>query len=715
MFEGNKWKDWDVDNLIGEGSFGKVYKISKEDFGYTYKSALKVIEIPQNKSEIKVIRSEGMTDESITSYFKSMVEDIVEEFVLMSKLKGNSNIVSYEDHMVVPKEDEFGWEIYIRMELLTPMLEYLDNHTLSVKEVVQLGIDICNALEVCQKYNIIHRDIKPENIFVSDIGTFKLGDFGIARQLEKTSSGLSKKGTYTYMAPEVYKGMPYDSTVDIYSLGIVMYRFLNNNRSPFMPPAPQTIKFSDKETSNLLRFSGQTLPRPCNANEQLAEIILKACAYDPVERYQKPEEMRNNLQAVLHLLNNGLISDKINYQAQNLKRDSEAIEDDCTEYMNDATEYMDDEKTVIMQCEELSENQEDEHSNISVEEVEEELPQEQEKVAIENKPINKKRKINNELVVAIIFIIVTVLIVGSAIAYSLLNNEDKPDEVSTAETTTQIVSVEIPAITGKTLNEATDILSQQGLTISVFEEVYSDDVEEGRIISQTPEYGTMPVGGNVAVSVSKGKKLIDVPDVLEMKSGKAEALLDELGLLVVTKYKHSDIIDEDYVIKQSLAQGKKVPIGTKITITISKGKKESSADTNYTQQDEHTITEKVKSLGNYSESHVLSSKKIDIIRNSVESAVSGTQNKEYVNLARYMANNNKSNANSTYSELTNGNINVNQKVKSVKIDSDDQTEIMNVAQKMVSSVGVKAKNVGVAISSQSLTVGYRITVVVVYD
>ena len=294
------WRGWKVDKFLGQGSFGKVYKIVREDFGHTYEAAMKVIEIPQNQSEVEMAMNDGMTGESVTEYFKSMVEDIVEEFTVMSKLKGNSNIVSYEDHEVVRKEDGFGWEIYIRMELLTPLFKYLEDNPLKVKDVIQLGIDMCKALESCQQCNIIHRDIKPENIFVSSMGTFKLGDLGIARQLEKTSSGLSKKGTYTYMAPEVYKGLSYNSTVDIYSLGIVLYRFLNNNRTPFMPPAPQLIRYSDKETANVLRLSGKEMPSPCNADGRLAEIVLKACAYNPKERYESPYAMRQELQTVLY-------------------------------------------------------------------------------------------------------------------------------------------------------------------------------------------------------------------------------------------------------------------------------------------------------------------------------------------------------------------------------------------------------------------------------
>lgn len=297
---GSVWNGWKVESLLGEGSFGKVYKIIREELGYVYDSALKVIHIPQSPSEVASIKSQGMDDESVTMYFKSMVEELVSEFALMSKFKGTSNIVSYEDHIIEENKDSIGWTIYIRMELLTPMYNYLKDNKLSVRNVIQLGIDMCQALELCQKYNIIHRDIKPENIFVSRFGDYKLGDFGIARQLEKTTSGMSKKGTYTYMAPEVYKGMPYNSTVDIYSLGIVLYSFLNNNRTPFLPPLPQTIKFTDKEKANILRMSGKELTKPANAQGRLAEIVLKACAYEPSDRYESAVEMRRALEFVLY-------------------------------------------------------------------------------------------------------------------------------------------------------------------------------------------------------------------------------------------------------------------------------------------------------------------------------------------------------------------------------------------------------------------------------
>lgn len=293
--------EWKIVREIGEGSFGKVFEIERVDDynGDTYKAALKAITIPQNKSEVDSIMDNGLDQESVTAYFRGVVDEFIEEFKLMSKLEGESNVVSYKGHRVIEHENGIGWDILIQMELLTPLLKYTKEHNLSQEEVINLGIDMCKALELCRKHNIIHRDIKPENIFLSNNGKFKLGDFGIAKTVEKTTGGLSKKGTYTYMAPEVYKGEEYGPSVDIYSLGIVLYRYLNNNRAPFLPAPPAQIKHTDANAALERRIiSGESIPAPLNADERLSKIILKACAYEAKDRYASPTEMREDLEAV---------------------------------------------------------------------------------------------------------------------------------------------------------------------------------------------------------------------------------------------------------------------------------------------------------------------------------------------------------------------------------------------------------------------------------
>ena len=295
------WPEWKIIEKIGEGSFGKVYKAQRTERGKSFYSAIKIINIPGSQSELNSVRSETGNDQSTRKYFQNLVEECIQEISTMEYFRGNSYIVSVEDFKVMEYLDAIGWEISIRMEYLTSFIDYCAEKQLTEREVIQLGMDLSKALEYCRKLKIIHRDIKPENIFVSRFGDFKLGDFGIARELERTMSGFSKKGTYSYMAPEMYKGEKYDSRVDIYSLGIVLYKLMNHNRLPFMSLEKQFITYRDKENALNKRVAGEKMSAPADAGAAFARIILKACAYDPAERYQTPEEFYH----VLDDLKNG--------------------------------------------------------------------------------------------------------------------------------------------------------------------------------------------------------------------------------------------------------------------------------------------------------------------------------------------------------------------------------------------------------------------------
>ena len=292
--------DWNIVSCLGEGSYGKVFEIERSEFGQTYRAALKVITVPQSSAEVRSVISEGMSVSQAEAYFHGIVEELMHEFSIMFKLKGTANVVSCEDLRVLEHPDGIGWDILIRMELLHPLLPYVYQHPMARRDIIKLGIDICKALELCQRYNIIHRDIKPENIFISDNGDYKLGDFGIARTIERTTSGLSKKGTYSYMAPEVYAGREYGFSVDTYSLGLVLYRMLNKNRGPFLPQPPEAITFSSREQALGRRISGEALPRPFYGEGRLGEIVLKACAFDPKDRYSSPQQLRQELEAILY-------------------------------------------------------------------------------------------------------------------------------------------------------------------------------------------------------------------------------------------------------------------------------------------------------------------------------------------------------------------------------------------------------------------------------
>ena len=187
------WGVWELGDKIGQGSFGEVYKSHKTELGKTFYSAIKHISLPKSQDEIEDIVREGYatTSKDILEYYKDTIDDLVKEIEIMYELRANKNIVDYQDHLIIEKTNgETGFDIYIRMELLKSIDDLFLNEDLKDKDVLKLGIDIANALEELESEKFIHRDIKPENIFINSKGVYKLGDFGEARELNKTISNV---------------------------------------------------------------------------------------------------------------------------------------------------------------------------------------------------------------------------------------------------------------------------------------------------------------------------------------------------------------------------------------------------------------------------------------------------------------------------------------------------------------------------------------------
>ena len=310
------WPGWTAVKLLGKGSFGAVYEIHRtirrnsidistsatpatqtapQQLEVTEKAALKVLRVPESDMEIDQIELQGMSRANTDKFYEKQVAGIRNEIKIMQKFVGNSHLVSYEDYVIRKRPENIGWDIYIRMELLTALPEYMEQHPLDEETTLRLALDTAKGLCDCHQRGVIHRDIKPQNIFVTEEERFKLGDFGVSRAIPGTQSVLSFKGTLSYMAPEVFRMASTDARSDIYSLGIVLYQCLNDNRLPFVPEAitPESI-----ETAKLQRLSGQPVPAPAHGSPALQSIVLQSLAFRPEDRFQTAKAMYNALLAV---------------------------------------------------------------------------------------------------------------------------------------------------------------------------------------------------------------------------------------------------------------------------------------------------------------------------------------------------------------------------------------------------------------------------------
>lgn len=287
-----------VDEKIGSGAFGTVYKVSKSNVSGTYTRALKHITIPTKKQYIDVLNSMGGDHSKADNYFAEVLKRVTGEIQIISQLSetGCKNIVRYYENDIVETPSPKTYDIYILMEYLTPFDDFVFSNELKVSDVIKLGKDILAALVSCHYQNIIHRDIKDDNIFIGADNTYKLGDFGVSKLLNDRSRAESMKGTPNYIAPEVYLGKEkYDNTVDLYSLGIVLYRLLNKLRFPFLPDYPNSYNSNDEEQAFERRMKGEIPNLPINAENELGQVILKAIS-NRKDRFNSADEFLKALE-----------------------------------------------------------------------------------------------------------------------------------------------------------------------------------------------------------------------------------------------------------------------------------------------------------------------------------------------------------------------------------------------------------------------------------
>lgn len=302
-----------VSEKIDSGTFGTVYKVVKTNAAGQYVRALKHITIPTEKQYYSVLNSMGGDVSKADSYFSQMLNNIVSEIKILNDLseKGVQHIVRYYENDILVTDAPKRYDIFILMEYLTPLDDYIRNTDFRVRDVVNFGLDVLYGLRSCHENGVIHRDIKDENIFVSDKGEYKIGDFGVSKVMKDSARAESLKGTPNFLAPEVYLGKEgYTKSVDLYSLGIVLYRLLNYSRNPFLPHFPEQYFTQDEDAAFEERMSGKTPDPPMLGGDAIGQVVVKAIS-NSKERFQTADEFISALEAAVDNTPSEVFNEKV--------------------------------------------------------------------------------------------------------------------------------------------------------------------------------------------------------------------------------------------------------------------------------------------------------------------------------------------------------------------------------------------------------------------
>ena len=279
------YKGWKIGKRISTGSSGTVVYEINRNYGCKEENVIKIVTLLEER-----VCWEDMTEESRRNYEtqrKKAKEKAVQEVALMYDLKTCENIVGYLDYgfLEISDTDGISYVLTIRMFKYKDLDSIAKSKVLSESDIIKIGMDVCNALEACERKGIMHRDIKPGNIFYAedkDKGKYLLADFGISRIVEKGDLAHTYQGTWQFAAPEQFDGLTgrngYDHRVDIYSLGLTLYYLANNQKFP-----------------SCNRYREEIAPIE-GVNPELNRILLKACALSAGNRYSEASEMKTDLQ-----------------------------------------------------------------------------------------------------------------------------------------------------------------------------------------------------------------------------------------------------------------------------------------------------------------------------------------------------------------------------------------------------------------------------------
>ncbi len=284
-----------------------------EEFGYKVKTEIRksdntVVYIATNDdSETVAIKKISLPfaagdDDTDEQMHKNISEKICAEMDALSKISsesGNRFVITYYDYKLVEDADKLKYDLYIRMDYLTSIGQLYSEAKLSIKDLLSMSRDICDALEWCHKSGRIHNNLNLNNIFINDDGRYLLGDF---------ASFANKQNETDYcMAPELFYGEKPAIESDIYGLGMVMYVLLNKGLPPFADnSSDEEIAMSVKRLKN-----GEIPTLPRNVNQRLSDVIQKTLS-SKENRYNSVDELKKAIEFLLNSMPEDWLNQDVN-------------------------------------------------------------------------------------------------------------------------------------------------------------------------------------------------------------------------------------------------------------------------------------------------------------------------------------------------------------------------------------------------------------------
>lgn len=467
---------------------------------------------------IKVLRYDFLNDQSAIRRFQR-------EMLASTELV-HPNIVTVYD------AGQEGETQFLVMEYVKGMdlKRYIQTqYPIPYGRIVDIMQQILSAVSLAHQHRIIHRDLKPQNILIDESGTVKITDFGIAVALSETSitQTNSMLGSVHYLSPEQARGSMATNQSDIYAIGIILYEMLTG-KVPFDGESAVTIALKHfQEEIPSVRLYDRNVP------QSLENVVLKATAKDPIDRYQSAEEMSADLATVL---DPNRLNEPIWHPASHAEETK--VLPNLTEQVPSAVPVEEDVTTPEKEAEEK--------------------PIPSKKKAKEQKPKSKKKLLFLGIAAALIIGIVV-------IAFSVLGGGK--NEIS------------VPDVSNLSESAARSKLQEAGLKAAgQTEEITSDKIPEGKVVKTNPEAkAIVQKGREVVLYISTGGRKIKMKDYTDMEYKEAvEALvkLDFKESKIKKKEEYSDTVEKGKIISQTpVANSEVTPDKTSVKFVVSKGAK----------------------------------------------------------------------------------------------------------------------------------------------